>query len=155
MGLFLTSITDWTSKRPEKYQKLLYLNYILLNTNRLCDIRETTDGHTEFLFHQAPDDRRCSPDHITCGTSLAVLRGWHDAAEQSKFGTFSIFPAYDITATPVETTIEWENVALIYQTRNDVANGVCHMIYYQESFKRRNVIIDENSLLHVLAEEYV
>ena len=155
MGLFLTTITDWTTKRPEKYQKVLYQNYILLNTNRLCDIRRTTDDHTEFLYSQAPDDHRCSPDHITCGTTLPVLIQWHDAVEISKFGTFSIFPGYDITQTPVATTIEWANVCMIYQTDRDVADNVCHMVYYDESWKRRAVMIDEDSLLHVLVEEYI
>lgn len=155
MGLFLTSITDWTTKRPEKYKKVLYLNYILLNTNRLCDIRETTDGDTEFLYHQAPDDHRCSPDHITCGTSLVLLKEWHDYTSASKFNTFSVFPGYDITATPVDTVIEWDDIAMIYQTDRDIADGVCHMVYYENSFKRKAVMIDEDSLLHVIAEEYV
>lgn len=154
MGLFLTAITDWTTKRPEKYKKVLFGNYVLLNTNRLCDIRETTAGGTEFLYHQAPDDHRCSPDHITCGTTLAVLRTWHDTVEASKFGTFSVFPGFDITATPVDTTIEWENVCMIYQTDRDIADGVCHLIYYLDSWKRKAVLIDEDSLLHVLVEEY-
>jgi hypothetical protein len=155
MGLFLTSITDWTTKRPERYKNILFNNYILLNTNRLCDIRETTDGHTEFLYHQAPDDRRCSPDHITCGTTLTILKVWHNYPTASKFGTFSVFPAFDITATPVETKIEWDDIAMIYQTPKDLLHQVCHMVYYQNGFKRKSVMIDENSLLHVLAEEYI
>lgn len=161
MGLFLTQVDNWSTSRPERYKRgangvhnnyVAYGDYYLLNTNRVVDLTSKTSG-SKFLYCQAPDDRRCSPDEIECGTSVAVIIGWADATEDSKFGTFPIFPGFDTTATAVDTTIAWSDVCMIYQTPRDFDDGVAHMVYYKESFKRVLCMIDLN-LIEVLALEY-
>ena len=59
------------------------------------------------------------------------------------------------TATPVDTLIEWDDVCMVYQTPRDVALGVCHMVYYKESWKRTVAIINFATLTAVLTEQKV
>ena len=161
MPLFLTQVNNWKSKRPEILKKgangehvncVAYGDYFLLNTNRLVDIVETDDG-TKFKYCQAPDDHRCSPDDVETGTTLAILRQWHDAAEVSKSGTFPIFPGWDTTEATVDTDIDFEDICMIYQTPRQFEDGVCTMVYYRNSFKRVKCLVDLN-LIEVLALEY-
>jgi hypothetical protein len=161
MPLFLTQVDNWNTIRPEKYKKgangvhgnyVAYGDYYLLNTNRIVDMTVKGSG-SKFLYCQDPDDSRCSPDEIECGTSVAVIRTWHDAIEDSKFGTFPIYPNFDTTAATVDTTIEWENICMIYQTPSDFDAGRSHMVYYTNAWERKVCLINLN-LIEVLALEY-
>lgn len=155
MPLILTQISGWNTIRPEKLMGVAYLDYVMLNTNRMSDIKSHDDGST-FKYLQAPDDHRCSYDTIICDKTVNQLRTAHDDNPDSKFGTFSIFPTLDITRvtvdTPVNTDIEWDDICYVYQTPRDRTLGVSHMVYYDKSFKRKTVIIDMD-VLDVLTEQ--
>ena len=166
MPLSLVQVNTWHSVRPEKYKRgtghtnyVSYGDYYLLNTNRMVDIRETTGGGTVFEYNQAPDDHRCSPDTIETNSTLLQLNQDADLVPQDKFATLDIFPTLDITRvtvdTPVETQIEWDSIALAYQTPRDVDYGVIHLVYYDKSWKRRLVIVEMDSLnrLYSLQDE--
>lgn len=153
MPLFFTVVTTWSTKRPDKLLGKAYEDYFLLNTNRIVDMIAVGDDSSRFLYCQAPDDSRCSPDVIECVHTPDEIIAHHDTVEASKFGTFAIFPGYDITATPVDTTIEWADVDFIYQTSRDRSDGVCHMVYYKDAWKRTECMIDM-SITDVLTAEY-
>lgn len=158
MPLTLAQVNTWHSVRPEKYKRgtghtnyVSYGDYYLLNTNRMVDIRETTGGGTIFEYNQAPDDHRCSPDTIETNSTLLQLNQDTDLVPQDKFATLDIFPTLDITRvtvdTPVETQIEWSDIALVWQTARDITYGVVHLVYYTKSWKRVTVIVDIDSLI--------
>jgi len=156
MALIQVTAVIWQSKRPEKRIGKSYNNLYLLNTNRMVDIiTYDTDG-SQFKYVQAPQDRRCSPDTIETNTSVADLRTAHDITPDSKFATLPIYPTLDIstiaTATPVDTLIEWENIALAWQTDRDEADDVSHLTYYTESWKRKTVIVNM-TLAEILSEQ--
>lgn len=160
MPLALIHAVNWKSKRPEKYMidggHFAYADYFLLNTNRMSELKVINTDNTQFYFTQAINDRRCSPDVIETTCTLAEITVYHDLTPDSKFGTFPIYPTLDITRvavdTPVDTLIDWEDVAFVYQTPRDYTLGVSHMVYYKESWKRTVVIINL-SLLGVLREQ--
>lgn len=153
MPLITVQIVTWKSNRPEKYKRgnghtyyVAYGDYYLLNTNRMVDIKDAPDGTgTVFKYAQSPNDHRVSLDTIETNTTLLQLKTAHDDEPDHKFGTFSILPTLDITRaatdTPVDTEIEWNDIAMVYQTPRDVTLGVSHMVYYDKSFKRKMVII--------------
>lgn len=158
MPLSLVQVNTWHSVRPEKYMRgsdhahyVSYGDYYLLNTNRMSDIRSTTAGGTVFEYNQAPDDHRCSPDTIETNSTLLQLNQDADLVPQDKFATLDIFPTLDITRvtvdTPVETQIEWDSIALVWQTARDITYGVVHLVYYTKSWKRVTVIVDVDSLI--------
>jgi len=148
--LFVTSVDIWTSKKPAKLLKDAWGTYFLLNTNRIIEMRVKGTDDTKFWYAQDPDDARDSPDYLECGASRAVITAWHDATADSKFVSLDIFPNMDITQTAVATTIEWADIAYIYQTYRDVLDNVAHMTYYANAFQRVECIIEHN-LLGILA----
>ena len=158
MALALIQAAEWKSKRPEKYVieggYVAYTDAYLLNTNRMSELKVINTDNTQFLYSQAPNDRRCSLDVVESTNSIAVITSYADLAEISKFATLDIFPAYDITATPVSTVIEWDDICMIYQTPKDWVDNVAHMVYYKEAWKRTACMID-HTILQVLALEYV
>lgn len=162
MALFITQVENWDSKRPEVYKKgawgehvnyVAWGDYYLLNTNRISDMVVNRNGDASFKYSQSRNDHRCSPDFIDTGSSVAVVEQWSNTAQASTDGTFPIFPNMDRTATPVDTTIDIDDIAMIYQTPRDVTRNIAHMVYYQEGFKRVLCLINMN-ILQVLAMVY-
>ena len=153
MSLIFLQVDSWHTIRPEKYvrnrSKNSYVavgDYYILNTNRMVDIISLAPGHTQFKYNQAPDDARCSPDTITATISLATIVAAHDTAPPSNFMDLPIFPTCDMKRisidTPVYTSIEVDDITMIYATNKDFLHGVCHMVYYRNSFERVTCIIN-------------
>lgn len=158
MGLALTTVYTWTTKRPDKPLKIAEDSYFLLNTNRMSDIKAFTHGgaRSQFLFSQAPDDRRCSPDTISAYATVATLAGYHDSVPASKFAILPIFPAFDTTEATVSTMVEWKDIAYVYQTYQDfwVDGLVSHAVIYENGWKRKTVLVDLSLLEFILAEQF-
>lgn len=169
MGLFLAQVNVWNSIRPEKHVAnrdkntyVAYGDYYLLNTNRCVDIIDKTT-YLQCKYNQAPDDRRCSPDTIEfvpikygqgdSSTYLGYFKDYGDLANAQEFGTFSIYPDMDITATPVDTQIDWSDICYMYQSPRSFEDDLVYMVYYDKSWKRITCIID-GSLPSILVDEY-
>ena len=175
MGLFLAQVNVWSSIRPEKYVStagdhsiytMAYGDYYLLNTNRCVDIIDKTT-YLQCKYNQAPDDHRVMPDTLEFipikygqGESDSYLEYFYDYADlpnNHDFGTFAIYPTLDVTRvtidTPVDTEIDWTDIAMIYQTPKDFEGNVAHMVYYTKSWKRIVCIID-GSLPSIIVDEY-
>lgn len=158
MPLTLTQVNTWHSNRPEKYKRgtghtnyVSYGDYYLLNTNRMVDIKETTDGGTIFKYAQTPDDHRVGLDTIETNSTLAFLEADANLIYQDKIVQLGMYPTLDITRvgadTPVATGIEWDSIALAWQTARDIEWGVVHLVYYDKSWKRITVLVDVDSLI--------
>jgi uncharacterized protein (TIGR02145 family) len=153
--ILLTQVNHWKTKRPEKYVSssgdhsvytLASGDYYFLNTNRISDLITLKDGTTQFLFSQAPNDRRCSPDVIETNSSVATIEAYHNVVYPSKFVTLPIFPTNDITRVlidaPVNTMVELDDIVMVYCTPRDLVLNVAHCVYYREAFKRVTCIIN-------------
>jgi len=158
MPLTLVQVNTWHSVRPEKYKRgnghdhyVSDGDYYLLNTNRMVDIKESPTGGTIFKYNQAPDDHRCSPDTIETNSSVASLEEDANLTYQDKIVELDMYPTLDMlridTDTPVTTGIEWDDIALVWQTPRDVEYGVVHLVYYDKSWKRITVIVEVASLV--------
>lgn len=157
MALAPIYVHSWNTKRPDNPFKDAYGHYFLMNTNRMVDITaydETGDNDSKFWFYQAPDDSRCSGDAVFCTSSVSTLRTWHDTADASKFAILPVFPGFDLTEATVTTYIEWKDISHVYSTYQNYWNdNVCHVIYYENAFKRKHVIVDL-SLIEVMIAEF-
>lgn len=149
--LFLTTVYEWTTKKPGRRLNIAYVDGYLLNTNRCIEI-QSTDRGTKFWYANDPDDRRDSPDHIECSTALGVLIMAHDTDPDEKMYSFPIFPDMDITQAAVDTTIAWDDIAYVYQTYQDIQDGVSHMVYYRKAWERVECIVDL-SLTEILSAQ--
>lgn len=157
MGLVFTSVNTWNTKKPGNRKNIARWDIFLLNTNRMCDIHDKGSGRAGFLYSEDPDDHRDSPGYIDCDIFVSVdaiadLQYFRDLVYGSNFHTFGIYPDMDITQTPVNTDIEWEDIAYVYYTKNDFLNGNSHMVYYRNSWERVECIVDTNFLAIWLAQ---
>lgn len=145
--LALVEVYDWDTKHPGNRMNESYANAFLLNTNRMINIIDRTiDGNSgsQLLFSNNPNDPRDSPDRLFVNLSASELRNYRDVDEFSKFAVLDVYPSLDVTnlGTPVETLIEWDNIAYVYMTYNDYTHDRCHVVYYDESWKRKVVIVN-------------
>ena len=145
--LYAIAVDVWDTKHPGRRDQAWYDEY-LLNTNRMVDIiDDASTGYGEFKFHNDPDDRRDSPDTIMADSaSVATITDWADFGHPSKFITLPIFPGTDLTETAVDTTIEFDNIAYIWQTDRDYDRDTSHMVYYPEAWKRVECLVDKSLL---------
>ena len=141
--LIPVNIASWDTKHPGRRDQAL-LDIYCLNTNRMCNI-VATDAGSRFFFNNDPDDRRDSPDRIDITSSVAVVTGWADFGygNDSKYVTLPVFPGTDLTETPVDTTIEWDDIAYIWQTPKAYIHGVTHVVYYRNAWDRVECVIDK------------
>ena len=146
MGFLLPcEIVYWDTKHPGRRDQA-HDDYYMLNTNRMVELVQV-DSDVKFRFNNDPEDRRDSPDNIKVhNTDIATIRVWHDEGHPSKFVTMPVFPGTDLTETTVDTTMEWDDIAYIWETDRDYDDGVCHMVYYPKAWERREVIIDHSFL---------
>ena len=143
--LYPSEIDYWDTKHPGRRDQT-YDGYYLLNTNRRVEMVEVGDD-VKFRFSNDPEDRRDSPDNIKIlDTNVATLRAWHDIGHISNFVTLPIYPGTDLSEHTVDTTLEWEDIAYVWQTDRDYDDGVCHMVYYPKAWERREVIVDHSFL---------
>ena len=144
--LFPAYVYDWDTKHPGKRMGVAYNDYYVFNPNRFVDIRDrayAADASASIsLYANDPDDRRDCPDTLGISSAPSVIQTWCDLDPPSKFGTLPIFPDMDVTQAAVDTTIEWDNIAYLWQTPRDYADDICRMVYYPEACTRVECIID-------------
>lgn len=150
-SLFLARINVWNTKKPGKRLGISYLDYYLLNSNRIIELRAIDESSSKFYYANDPNDRRDSPDYIECQVSTAVIEAFRNFNLPSKFGTIPIFPGWDITETAVNTELEWGDIAYVWATRNQLLNTVCQMVYYRKAWERVECLVDLPDLDAVLA----
>lgn len=146
--LALVTVSEWNTKHPGDRMAAFAHAYVI-NTNRIVNLVEDEyegDECSRFLFSNNPNDPRDSPDRIQCALTVDELRVYHDLDPTSKFGSIDIFPNKDVTdlGTAVTTLIEWENIAYAFVTYSDLVAGRTRMVYYDESWKRKEVFIDHS-----------
>lgn len=132
----------WNTKHPGKRMGVAIINYYFLNTNRIIELRDLGSNYSGFYFANDPDDARDSPDYLEVAVTTTNIELYHNATPASKFGTIPIFPSWDITETPVNTEIPWENIAYAWQTPRDFADNVMHMVYYRKPWQRVECLVD-------------
>lgn len=143
----LVQVYDWDTKHPGDRMRESFADVYLLNTNRMVNIIDRTiegNSGSQLLFSNNPNDPRDSPDRLFVNLTADELRTFRDLDEFSKFAALDIYPSLDVTnlGTAVETLIEWENIAYVYMTDRDYLNDICHVVYYDESWKRKVVIVN-------------
>ena len=140
--LFQTVVNVWNTKHPGKRMGVASGNIFMLNTNRIIELRAKSDTTSGFYYANDPDDRRDSPDYIEVTCTTDEIEVYHNTDPTHKLVDLDIYPGTDLTETPVTTTLEWKDIAYIYQTPRDVVDVVSHMVYYRKAWERVECIID-------------
>jgi len=149
--LFLTQVYDWDSKKAGRRTDTnrVYGNYYVLNTNRITDLKVFMNGLDEdskFLYSDDPDDARDSPANVWCAATVDQIETAHNLTPTSKFGTLAVYPDMDTSQATVDTTIEWDDIAYAYASLDDINHDWAHVVYYENAWKRKEVLISYSVL---------
>ena len=140
--LYPCYVTVWNTKKPGKRIGGSYADYYLLNSNRIIELRARGVNDSSFYYAEDPDDARDSPGYIECGASVDQLRLARDAEPTSKFITLPMFPTTERVGATTNTTIEWKDIAYVYVSRAEYFDSVCHVVYYEKAWGRRDVVVN-------------
>jgi hypothetical protein len=143
--LLLTRIYEWTDNRDSKKRfhkrdnwSLGYREF-LINPNRIVDMVDDSTlviAKCHFKFSDNHRDRREATSFIRCYSSSAQVETAHNLAYFSKFITLPFYPKNDPHRTPVNTTIDVEDIAY-FDRYNDPNHPNCvWLVYNVKAFKR-------------------
>ena len=154
--LFLTTVISWDSKKAGRRVDTdrVYINAYVLNTNRISDLKVWIDDdgeeYSKFLYSDDPDDARDSPANVICASTVAEIEAYHNLVYTSKFGTLPVFPDMDTTQATVDTTVEWDDIAYGYGSAGEIGVNHAKVVYYENAWKRKEVLVDQALLLLAL-----
>lgn len=138
--LLLTQVTKWVTNRdgnsrvhPRDVWELGYREY-LINPNRIVDLKVYGNG-SQFLFSDNHRDRRESNSFLRTNSTVAEIITAHDTAYASKFITLPFCPKNDPARTPIDTTIDVEDIAY-FDRYNDDPDNFVWLVYNRKAFRR-------------------
>lgn len=138
--LLLTQVTKWVTNRdgnsrvhPRDVWELGYREY-LINPNRIVDLKVYGTG-SQFLFSDNHRDRRESNSYLRTNSTVAEIITAHDTAYASKFITLPFCPKNDPARTPIDTTIDVEDIAY-FDRYNDDPDNFVWLVYNRKAFRR-------------------
>jgi len=148
--LVLAPITKWVDSRDSRKRAhardIAFTGYreFLINPNRISDLKDRSTlvlALSSFLFSDNHRDRREGNSYIECNLSPAQIETAHNTAFFSKFVTLPFCPKNNPHKTPVNHTIDVED--LVYFDRYNDPNhpGFCWLVYNRKAFKRVEVLV--------------
>lgn len=148
----LTQVTKWVTNRDGNSRvharDLWELNYreFLLNPNRMVEIKDRstlTVPMSSYRFSDNHRDRREGTSYVECNSSPAQLITAHDTAFASQFITLPFCPKNDPDRTPVNTTLDVDDIAY-FDRYNDDPDNFCWVVYCRKAFKRIEQLVAYN-----------
>ena len=146
--LLLTQVTKWVTNRdgnsrvhPRDVWELGYREY-LINPNRIVDLKVYGNG-SQFLFSDNHRDRRESNSFLRTNSTVAEIITAHDTAYASKFITLPFCPKNDPARTPIDTTIDVDDIAY-FDRYNDDPDNFVWLVYNRKAFKRIEQLVAYN-----------
>lgn len=116
---------------------------VVLNTNRVNLFKVRASTKSDFYYAINPWDRRSSLGFIQATSSVSTLTTAFDTALNSNVMTLAIYPSNDVTQTPVNKYIDYEDFAYAYAYESDWTKS--WVVYTTKAFKEVKVLVN-NSL---------
>jgi len=143
----LTELTSWQRGRDSGkrvHARDIFENgyrLFLINPNRIVDLKVDDDG-SMFLFSDNHRDRRENLSFVRSNSTVAEVIAQHDVAFHSKFITLGFYPKNNPHKTPVDTTIEVEDIAY-FDDYNDPDHPNCvWVVYCRKGFRRVEQLVE-------------
>ena len=141
----LTNVTKWVDQRDSTKRvhardtAMTGYRTFLLNPNRMVNIKDRSSlavARSSFLFSDNHRDRREGTSYVECNSSPAQITTAHDTAFFSKFITLPFCPKNDPTKTPVNNTLDVDDIAYFDDYNDPDYPGFCWVVYNRKAFKR-------------------
>lgn len=143
----LTELTAWQrgfdSNKRVHARDIFENGYrlFLINPNRIVDLKVDDDG-SMFLFSDNHRDRRENLSFVRSNSTVAEVIAQHDVAFHSKFITLGFYPKNNPHKTPVDTTIEVEDIAYFDDYNDPDHDGCVWMVYCRKGFRRVEQLVE-------------
>ncbi len=145
--VILTEVTKWVDSRDSKQRvhprdiwDTTYRLFIL-NPNRISDMKVHGTG-SQFLFSDNHRDRREGNSFIICNSTVAEVETAHNLAYHSKFVTLPFFPKNDPHRTPIDTTLDVEDIAYFDDYNDPNHPDCCWLVYNRKAFRRVEQLVN-------------
>jgi hypothetical protein len=142
--------TEWQDRRDSsKKETTLDNNQVgyrlfLINSNRITDLKvDPVSGGAMFLFSENHRDRRENNSFMRVTETVAEIIAAHDTAYASNFVTLPFQPKNDPTKTPIDTTLEVEDLAY-FDRYNPDPDHFSWLIYNRKAWKRVEQLVGYN-----------
>lgn len=145
--LLLTQITKWVDQRDSTKRKhkrdeweLGYREF-LINPNRITNLKVHGTG-SSFLFSDNHRDRREGNSYVESNSTVAEIIATHDTPHHSNMITLPFCPKNDPRKTPVDYTLDVEDLAYFdaYNAPPELGladpDKFCWLVYNKKAFKR-------------------
>jgi hypothetical protein len=145
----LAQITKWqdgrdSSKRTHK-RDIWGLGYreFLINPNRIVDLKVHGAGSC-FRFSDNHRDRREANSYVETNSTVAEIEVSHNLAFHSKFITLPFFPKNNHYKTPIDTTLDVEDIAYFddYNDPDHPDHDCCWVVYTRKAFRRVEQLVN-------------
>jgi hypothetical protein len=143
----LTELTAWQrgfdSNKRVHARDIFENGYrlFLINPNRIVDLKVDDDG-SMFLFSDNHRDRRENLSFVRSNSTVAEVIAQHDVAFHSKFITLGFYPKNNPHKTPVDTTLDVEDIAY-FDDYNDPDHPNCvWVVYCRKGFRRVEQLVE-------------
>jgi len=149
--ILLTQITKWVDQRDSKQRVhprdvwALAYRLFILNPNRISDLKVRGTG-SQFLFSDNHRDRREGNSFVISNSTVAEIEAAHNTAYFSKFTTLPFFPKNDPHRTPIDTTIDVEDIAYFDDYNDPDHPDCCWLVYNRKAFKRVEQLVNYSFL---------
>lgn len=150
--LVLAPVTKWVDQRDSTkrvHKRDIWgdtYREFLLNPNRIVDLKDRSllqVAKSSFLFSDNHRDRRESNSYLEVNLSPAQIEAAHNTAFFSKFITLPFCPKNNPLKTPVDTTIDVEDIAY-FDRYNDDPDNFVWLVYNKKAFKRVEQLVAYN-----------
>jgi hypothetical protein len=150
--LVLAPITKWVDSRDSRKRAhardIAFTGYreFLINPNRISDLKDRSTlvlARSSFLFSDNHRDRRENNSYVECNLTPTQIQTAHDTAFHSKFITLPFCPKNNPLKTPVDTTLDVEDLAY-FDRYNDDPDNFCWLVYNRKAFRRVEQLVAYN-----------
>ena len=151
----LANVTKWVDQRDSTKRShkrdIAMVGYrrFLLNPNRFVDIKDRSTlalARSSFLFSDNHRDRREGNSYLEVNLSPAQLETAHNLAFHSKFVTLPFCPKNNPEKTPVDTTLDTEDLAYFDAYNDPDYPNFCWLVYNRKAYKRTEQLVAYNIL---------
>ena len=147
----LSKVTKWqrgfdSNKRVHKRDTWdVAGRFFLLNPNRMVDIKDRSTlalAKASCLFSDNHRDRRENLSYMELDNSPAQIAASHDTAFHSKFITLGFYPKNNPRKTPVDTTVDVEDIAYFDDYNDPNFPNCVWLVYCRKGFRRVEQLVE-------------
>ncbi len=149
---FEAGILEWGADGRSRITNLVTSNNFILNTNRMFEITDSWQGHSDLFFFDNPCNSRDGGSRMRVWGDKANIILASDTDHGSNEIDLHYYPDDDITATPLVENVRKADIAYCYPYNFSIVNPYSWVVYSQGGWDMKRVLVASaiGELYHIL-----